>query len=74
MNAAFAWSGPGSRSGLLPGQPGVLVLDQLEQGGLDLFDLWNLGEDELPVLAGRFDHELAAAAAGRSARARTRRR
>src|SRR6185437_14365705 len=50
-----------SGSGLLPGQPGVLVLDQLEQGGLHLLDLRDLGQDELPVLAGRFDHELAAA-------------
>src|SRR5215470_12433141 len=51
------------RSGawLLPGQPGVLVLHQLEQGGLHLLDLRDLVQDELPVLPGRLDHELAAA-------------
>ena len=35
----------------LAGQPGVLVLDQLEQRGLHLFDLGDLGEHELAVLA-----------------------
>ena len=43
------------------GQPGVLVLDQLEQGGLHLLYLRDLGQDELPVFPGRFDDELAAA-------------
>ena len=33
----------------------MLVLDQLEQRGLHLLDLRDLGQDELPVLAGRFD-------------------
>ena len=29
----------------------MLVLDQLEQGGLHLLDLRDLGQDELPMLA-----------------------
>src|SRR5580698_5921253 len=42
---------------LLPGQSGLLVLDQLEQGRLHLLHPWDLGEDKLAVLARRLDYQ-----------------
>ena len=48
---------PPGNSALVAGQPGLLVLDQLEQRGLDLLDLRDLGEHELAVLTGGLDHQ-----------------
>src|ERR1017187_10510643 len=48
-------------SAVLAGQPGLLVLDQLEQGGLDLLHLGDLGQDQLAVLTRRLHDEPSAA-------------
>ena len=41
---------------LFPGQPGLLVLDQLEQRRLHVLDVRNLGEHQLAVLARRLHY------------------
>ena len=46
---------------LVTAQAQLLVLDQLEQRGLDLLHLRDLGEDELAVLARGLDGQPAAA-------------
>src|SRR5260370_14735304 len=54
-------AGTAARLAVLSGQPGLLVLDQLEQRGLHLLHVGDLVEHQLPMLARRLDHQPAAA-------------
>ena len=64
--------GGGPRAGLrtplalVPGQALLLVLNELEQRGLDLLHLGNLVENQLTVLARRFDGQPAEQPSSRS--------
>src|SRR5712691_6783595 len=57
----LAWTGRARASALFAGQPGLLILDQLEQRGLHLGHARDLGEDQLAVLARRLHHQPSAA-------------